>query len=250
MSDLMHVDPAMMLESAADPGEFVVQCLERGKTWLAEALEHNDLDALTNMKGYAATLRVATMQKELGNDAVLSATELVRRAERAIGIGVRQGQCDGTVMTHGDNGGKSELVINQTPKRPVTDFASHTSLSGAGGQPGYYDLSDNVTDEQFDAAIVEAKAEGNLSRANVARKVGSEKAKPKPATRHEIHHRARHVNAARIVEETIAALDGLAMGLALIDDIQSIDAAMRREWQDAMTRPLAAINTFKRELTK
>ncbi|MBE5512524.1 hypothetical protein [Mycobacteroides abscessus] len=35
---------------------------------------------------------------------------------------------------------------------------------------GIYDLADGVSDEQFEEAITEARAEGNLSRANVARK--------------------------------------------------------------------------------
>ena len=37
-----------------------------------------------------------------------------------------------------------------------------------------YAVADDVTNEQFDAAIDEAKAEGNLSRANVVRKVRGE----------------------------------------------------------------------------
>ncbi len=39
-----------------------------------------------------------------------------------------------------------------------------------------YALTDDVTDEEFDTAIEEAKGEGNLSRANVVRKVKPEKA--------------------------------------------------------------------------
>jgi hypothetical protein len=252
VSDLLAVDPADALERANDPGAFVVMALERGKSWLTEALNHGDLDALVNAKGYAATLRVATMQKHLGKDAELAATELVRRAERCIGLGIRQGQAEGSVIRRGDNlhtfADDDGLGEPQFIKRPVTDFASHDDLSGRPDQAGIYHLTDDVTDEQFEQAIEEAKIEKNLSRANLVRKVKGTP-KPKPTDRHEVHHKARRINAERIVEETIATLDGLAAGLALIDDIKSVDADKRLEWLEAMRHPLEAINRFKRELS-
>jgi hypothetical protein len=232
VTDLATIDPVDALERAADPGAFVVMALERGKTWLAEALAHGDLDALVNAKGYAATLRVAVMQKQLGKDAELSATELVRRAERCIGLGIRQGQADGAIRDRGDNEtiynpstGLRDRVVGTIPKASPTDFASHAELSNHAG--GIYALTDDVTDEQFEQAVEEAKIDENLSRANVVHRIKVE----------------------RIVEETIAALDGLAAGLALIDDIKSVDADKRLEWLEAMRHPLEAINRFKRELS-
>jgi hypothetical protein len=252
---LVSVDPAEALERAADPGEFVVQCLERGKTWLAEALEHGDLDALVNTKGYAATLRVAVMQKQLGKDAELSATELVRRAERCIGLGIRQGQAEGSVAKPGAigapppnrstgqvHGGRRD---NTTSIRLVTEFAPFSELSG--NQAGIYAMTDDVTDEQFEQAIEEAKNEGNLSRANVVRKAKG-KPKPTPKDRHEIHHKKRRIDAERIIEESIAILEGLAMGLGQIEDVKSLDAEKRLVWLDAIAEPLAAINHFRKEL--
>jgi hypothetical protein len=253
VTDLATIDPVDALERAADPGAFVVMALERGKTWLAEALAHGDLDALVNAKGYAATLRVAVMQKQLGKDAELSATELVRRAERCIGLGIRQGQADGAIRDRGDNEtiynpstGLRDRVVGTIPKASPTDFASHAELSNHAG--GIYALTDDVTDEQFEQAVEEAKIDENLSRANVVRKVKGTP-KPKPTDRHEVHHKAHRIKVERIVEETIAALDGLAAGLALIDDIKSVDADKRLEWLEAMRHPLEAINRFKRELS-
>lgn len=168
MNDLavVPVDPSAAMELAADPGEFVVQCLERGKTWLSEALDHGDLDALVNIKGYAETLRVATMQKQLGHDAELVAAELVRRAERAIGLGIREGQRAGEIRTSGQY-----ARSGSDPDLPgPTDFAKQGDLSGARGD-GIYALTDGVTDEEFEQAVSEAKEEGNMSRAHIARKV-------------------------------------------------------------------------------
>jgi len=63
------------------------------------------------------------------------------------------------------------------------------------------------------------------------------------------HYRSPHIDATRIVEETISTLEGLAMGLALIDDVPSLDTAKRLEWLNALRQPLAAINRFKKELS-
>lgn len=182
MSDLVPVDPAEALECADDPGAFVVACLERGKTWLAEALEHGDLAALVNVKGYAETLRVATMQKQLGKDAELSAAELVRRAERCIGLGIRAGQAAGEIKSRGDRSvvyqphtGERNPVDSSISRAPSpTDFATRDDLSSNG--TGIYAMTDGVTDEQFEEAILQAKTEKNLARANVVRKARGEKA--------------------------------------------------------------------------
>lgn len=52
---------------------------------------------------------------------------------------------------------------------PKAFFASGTDMSQT------YAVTDGVTDEQFEVAIAEAKAEGNLSRANLVRKVKAKK---------------------------------------------------------------------------
>lgn len=178
-TDLALPDPES-LEQYADPGEFVVAACERGKAWLAEALEHGDLDALANAKGYAETLRVATVQKQLGKDAELSAQELVRRAERCIGLGIRKGQEAGRVVKAGDIGGggrggqkaaESRTSSYQHLDRP-TDFATSHELWANG--TGIYALTDDVSDDDFEQAVEEAKAERNLSRANVVRKARGE----------------------------------------------------------------------------
>lgn len=235
------IDPAAAIDAAADPGEFVVVALERGKSWLAEALAHGDLDALVSAKGWAATLRTATMQKQLGKDAELAATELVRRAERCIGLGIRQGQAAGEVCDVGQVPGRPS-----TPDVVINDIVSRDEWTGNGA--GIRHLTDDVSDDQFEQAIEEARAESNLSRSNLVRKVKPEKAKQKPPGRHEIHRRSRHIDAERIVNESIAMLEGIASGLALIEDVPSLDAEKRLEWLNALRQPLSAITRFTKEL--
>lgn len=165
-------DAVDSLERASDPGEFVMVALERGKTWLTEALNHGDLDALVTMKGWAATLRTATMQKQLGKDAELAATELVRRAERCIGLGIRQGQEAGEIRKTGQSFQIHPAGVTDMMDLPAT--VEEATGMERDALSDIYPLAE-VADEQFDEAIADAKSEGNLSRANVTRKIKGEK---------------------------------------------------------------------------
>ena len=167
----LAADPSV-IERAADPGEFIIQACERAKTWLAQALEHGDIDQIAEFRSQADAIRVYTMSKQLGKDAQLSATEIVRRAERGIGVAIRRGQAEGTIRSKQQGQPrKFNPVDNQVNPRPVTDFATYEELTGNGA--GIYDLTDDTSDADFDAAISEARGEGNLTRANVVRKVRS-----------------------------------------------------------------------------
>ncbi|WP_055751031.1 hypothetical protein [Frankia sp. AvcI1] len=54
----------------------------------------------------AEAIRIYTTSKQLGKDAELSAAEIVRRAERGIGIAIRRGQEAGAIAKRGDIGGR------------------------------------------------------------------------------------------------------------------------------------------------
>jgi hypothetical protein len=162
------------LERYADAGEFIVLSCERAKEWLVNCVANGDLDQLVEMKSQADAIRVYSTAKQLGRDAELAAAEIVRRAERGIGLCIRKGQDQGKIRKRGERGpinalDKSIYSCRQSPE----DFVSTSELSGNGA--GIYHLTDGVTDEQFDEAIAEAKNEGNLSRANVVRKVACKK---------------------------------------------------------------------------
>ena len=102
---VLTADPDI-IERAADPGEFVVQACEWAKAWLAEALEHGEIEQIAELKSQAEAVRVYTAQKQLGKDAQLAAAEIVRRAERGIGVAIRRGQQDGQIAKPGDRGGR------------------------------------------------------------------------------------------------------------------------------------------------
>src|SRR5690606_25363696 len=146
---------------------------------------------------WAATLRTATVQKQLGKDAELAATELVRRAERAIGQGIRAGQEAGEIADRGYKGkpsspytrirnGAEEHIQPQVPDTITTLPSPRDFLGHAQERVDVYAMTDDVSEEEFEQAISDAKDEGNLSRANVVRHIKPDKA-PKPTTdRHPI----------------------------------------------------------------
>jgi hypothetical protein len=297
----LAADPGF-LERSADPAEFVIQACERAKVWLQEVLDHGDLDQIVEVKSQAEAIRVYSMQKQLGKDAQMSALEIVRRAERGIGVAIRRGQESGEIVSHGrplKNHGDNEY----SAPRPVTDFASHSELAGNSNQPGLYDMADNVSAEDFDAAVSDAKAEGNLSRANVVRKVRARTPRPEewlpdpgdnhgdaPVQRRKlirawagqgyssrqmsgrlgmhdgvIRRIAREIgveitadqfvvgtrrhDSNRIVRETVHALEGLAMGVGLVDP-GDLDPAQAGDWADSLTESIKVLSRLTKTIRK
>ena len=179
-SPALAVDPVAM-ERVADPGGFVVQVCEQAKALLEEALERGQIEQIAEVKSQAEAVRVYTVQRQLGRDAQLAAAEIVRRAERGIGVAIRRGQAAGQIRRRGDHGG-ARMAGNgagKTISKPgPSDFASPVELRGNGA--GIYHLTDGVSDEDFEEAVAAAKTEQDLSRANVVRKIRQRRSPASP----------------------------------------------------------------------
>lgn len=106
----------------------------------------------------------------------MTAAEFVRRAERGLGVAIREGQERGDVLRKGQR--VDRLQSRQENRDTVisrpTDYAQPHELSGEPQGFGIYGMTDGVSDEQFEEAVTEARDEGNLSRANVAHKCKAE----------------------------------------------------------------------------
>jgi hypothetical protein len=254
---LRALDPAE-IDAARDPGAFVVLACERAKAWLAEALDKVRPEDIAEFKSQAEAIRVYTVQKNLGKDAQLSATEIVRRAERGLGLAIRRGQAEGSIRSREtppkgpsgpyvrERGGRLEQV--QAAVREHDDglisprqFFDNNSQS----MSETYAVTDGVTDEQFESALTEAKAEGNLSRANVVRKAKREN--PRPAGRPEHLRKTRHHDANRIVAEIVNGLEGYVMAAALID-VDQIDRSQTEQWSSSLSKSLQSLNRLNRQL--
>lgn len=151
----------------------VTAYLTAARDRLNEALEATGPQAVAAIKAEVATVAEMTKQLGLSKECRDDATEMVRRAEYALGKAIRKGQEDGTVMRKGgpsrrDLGAYSNLVA-------TSDLGSKTEIYGNAttGQAGVVTLA-AADDSEFEEALTEARAEGNLSRANVARKIRQE----------------------------------------------------------------------------
>ena len=145
----------------------VTSYLQQARDWLTRAVDETGPEQIAAAKAEIATAAEATKQLGLSKEIQLDAQEMVRRAEYALGKAIRKGQEEGTVAR--DHGGDRRSSAASELDRP-TAFAGKRELYGSDEhRPGIYALADADVDD-FDAAIDEARAEGNLSRANVARK--------------------------------------------------------------------------------
>jgi hypothetical protein len=301
----LAADP-QIVERSADPVGFVMAACERAKAWLEEALEHGGIEQIAEIKSQAEAVRVYTAQKQLGKDTQLAAAEIVRRAERGIGLAIRRGQQNRQIRRRGDRagrvGGNGDDNTIFPAKTGPADYASAGELRGNGA--GIYHLTDGVPEDDFEEALATAKAEGDLSRANVVRKIRQPRGDPPapggqvpdPAERsaqavarrreligafaagglssaqighrlgigedrvrqlareHGINIRAdavlgrtRRPDSARIVRETVHALEGLVLGVELADPA-GLDPAEAAGWAASMTRSIRALSTFARQL--
>ena len=178
MSDALlpiATDP-VSIERAADPGEFVVLACERAKQWLAQAIEQGEIDQLIEVKSQAEAIRVYTAQKQIGHDAELAAAEVVRRAERGIGLAIRRGQEAGEILTSRDFNVTANQHGTSGPRYDVTKGSPTEYFGNTAERRDSYVMADEASDDEFDEVITEAKDEGNLSRANVVRKIKGEAA--------------------------------------------------------------------------
>lgn len=260
-TDLVPAENMTALESL-DPAArevAVTRMLGEARSWLAHAVEATEPHAVANFKAFVATVAESTKQLNMSKEIQLDATEMVRRAERGVGLAIRKGQAEGTVENISEarhravvqreinQGRADQTAINGLIKTRPTDLAADNDLSGNGA--GIYHLTDGVDQEQFEQAITEAKAEGNLSRANVVRKVKGEH--PKPASRPEILRGTRRIDANRVIETTVLDASNLiSPGLIAEIDFADLDRERLGEWVSSLSESIKAMRTLMKSLEK
>lgn len=187
MTALVPVDPSSSVA--------VTSYLEQARTWLATAVEQTGPEQIARAKAEIATAAEAAKQLNLSREIQDDAVEMVRRAEYALGKSIRKGQAEGTVREHGEKNvtrNQTGVVVqHDNSKASPRDFASRGELYGARGNAGILALADAAGPDEFDAAIEAAKADGNLSRANVDRKAREITGKTRKAPRRPINETAR-----------------------------------------------------------
>lgn len=164
-------------------GRAVTALLSHSRTGLLTAIAAQDLPQIVEWKARGAAIQEIAKQLQLGKDMQQDAAEFVRRAERGLGVAIRDGQENGKIATkssaardrrrreHGDI-----ICVLPNVKDIAPDFYANTHTGSS-----IADFTDGISDEAFEEALAEARAEDNLSRANVARK-SKAKTKSKPST--------------------------------------------------------------------
>jgi len=158
---------ALQTLDGASQAAAVTVMLSHSRTGLLAAIAAQDLPQIVEWKQKAAAIQEIAKQVRLGKDMQLDAAEFVRRAERGLGVAIREGQERGEIRKHY----ASRAQGQQGPLKSPMEFATKGELVGRdNGGEGIYAMTDDVSDAQFEEALTEAREEGNLSRANVARK--------------------------------------------------------------------------------
>lgn len=179
-ADLVPVTDVQAIE-ALDPQSreiAVTHMLAESRAWLANAMATTDPTTVADLRIWLASVEQWTRRFNLAKEIREDAQEMLRRAEYGISQKVVEGQSSGEIETVAEarrRGGLTRQHIEQANelKPQPTDFVSPSEWHGGGGKPGISALAE-VSPEQFNEAIEEAKAEGNLSRANVVRKIKDE----------------------------------------------------------------------------
>jgi hypothetical protein len=143
---------------------------------LAHALEASGAEAVAAVKAEIATAADATKHLGLSKEIQADALEMVRRAEYTLGKAIRKGQEAGEIAKRSDN-----LTPGGGPRRQEDTRSSLPSskefFSNGDERTETYVMADGATDEEFADVLTEAREEGNLSRANVVRKVKGQDSK-------------------------------------------------------------------------
>jgi hypothetical protein len=269
----------------------VTRWLSEARVSLAHALETSEPSSIANFKAQVATVAEATKQLGLSKEIQLDAVEMVRRAERGVGQAIRKGQDEGTVRKQSDNRFTDRNGMTGSIKINPTDLAKSHELTGVHNDGGIYQMTDDVSDEQFEEALTEAKSEENLSRANVVRKIKGDPSKLSGQNRLDrivelaakgwtsdrigkdlglsedrtrrlakaadidinadraLRGTKRRLDHDRIASQTVNALEGLVMGLQLLN-IHEVDLTHADEWVTSLNASLRSLNRFRTDLIK
>ncbi|WP_334023943.1 hypothetical protein [Nocardia terpenica] len=248
------------LDDPQQQARAVTVLLSQARTGLLAAVAAQDLPRIVEFKAKTAAIQEIAKQLRLGKEMQLDAAEFCRRAERGLGVAIREGQAHGTVETKSEASARGAairdgVVAYDNVKPKPTDFAGVHELSNTQG--GIYHLTDGISDEQFDDVIAEAKAEGNLSRANVARKC-TDRAKPPVPEREPEHPQPIPALGARgsggpkgDPNEMLGNIDGMLRGIvATLEFIrpQDIRDGERKPLTDGISRSLAMIRKHVKEI--
>lgn len=169
--------PAIVAKVDPSSEVAVTGYLQRAREWLATAVENTGPSQVAAVRAEIATAAEATKQLGLSREIQTDAVEMVRRAEYALGRAIRSAQERGEIRRVGNTSVHVPGVRGSVSRKSVPDIPDDDGKSSANEffsnqqqRQETYALAD-AEPEEFEEALKDAKAEGNLSRANLVRKV-------------------------------------------------------------------------------
>lgn len=275
----------MTLATVDRSAESVVAALQQAHTFLSTAVEMTGAADVAMVKTQIAMAETYSRELHLSKEIQTQAQEMVRRAEWSLEQAIRRDREAGVIKGQHSGGGvtvpgmrgslpRSEAERDDRPS--ARDFFSNGSERSEVYQIG------QASKEEFEAALEAALEDGNVSRANVLRKVKKETGPTTRDQRAELIEelaaqgytsrqmpakvgvteetvrqiarefgieipadrtsvRTRRIDSTRIVTQTATALEGLAMGIELID-YASLDPEEVRQWTDSLTTSINALS--------
>jgi len=231
--------------SAQQQIEHVNGLLNNSRSGLLAAIEAQSIPGIVEHKAKSLAIQMISKQLKLSRAVQDDAVVLVRMSERAIAVAIRYGQSIGTVETKSDAlargaqareikaGRRSFSPGEKDRKIAVATLLTPTEQSGGKSREfSVFNLSDGVTDEQFEEALAQARGEGNLSRANVARKasalaIGTGDVVPEPKSEPAPKPRLTKHDSTEMLANINGMLNGIVESLPFIDPAD-IDAAANK----------------------
>lgn len=278
MSALVPVSQMRNLP-AAQAEVAVTSYLTQARDRLTDALTATGPQAVAAIKAELSTVAEATKQLGLSKEIQEDAVEMIRRAEYALRRAHRSAQESGTLPNRGGwaDGHREPISIGTTKALYGGDETRAQIIA----------MTDGVEESDFEDALAEAREEGNLSRANVVRKIKQQASPQTRDQRAEIiaemaaegHHRdqvARHLgigrgavndiakdyrinfpadsvgrvrraDSARIVRETVNTLEGVLLALPLVD-LDDLDPIEAEQWTASLTKSLSELRRFNNKI--
>lgn len=228
----------------------ITTMLSNSRSELLAAIAAHDLPGIVEGKARASAIQEIARHLKLSREIQYDATEFVRRAERGLGVAIREGQARGDILTRSLHAGDN---VSSSIMRP-TDFAAKDDL--ATGKNGIYAMTDGITDEQFEEALASARADGNLSRAHVVRKArGIANLPVQPVVDEEkrasgLLKKVRKTAAARRVMESLAIDINSLVFVINETNPQEVDAELHKSDIADIRAGLGVIRKFITEIEK
>lgn len=212
----------------------VVSMLEHAKEWLATAVETTGPGSIVAAKTQIVMAETYAHELQLSKDIQDDAREMVRRAEWALEQAIKRDRAAGLIKGQHSGGGTTVPGMRGSLPRSEADRDDRPSSKDYftnGEERSQVFQIGQASAEQLEAALKDARDEGNLSRANVVRKVREASGKAAPVTERN-HQEAELVNAFRsmvrplLAPKNVASLSPKARDL-LIDLLENAIETLR-----------------------